>query len=920
MFEPGGGRELDAALALLDQYERAEAAAGRRGSSVAHYRYARLAIMCGMYSVGALVRRVGRRARTLSWLGIPLLAGGIVLTALWLIPVTTPTVHVQWADAINAEQRAAFERQRSLVNGSRREDGSWAYLLKDTSHANVALIVQASMIDSTEGIDRNRFEVRPAIVRPLLGLAPLQSFLGFGLGGLLLVGSIATTRQRRTVYAAIALALLLLGMVTAPLPLHLRFENGEWMGDYEMYTSDRAHFENYSGHTFIQLPHHLTALVLKSLDSALGATAESPARAFRWLSALAGGLFVAELLGIAILEGWSAGALRYLALCVAAPVTVFFFGFREIGYLSLSAAGIPLLLRGFSVIGRQSTVIAAACVMGLRSTFHGFGLLSLAGGALSALVSAGNVRDRLTRAVVFGVWATVAWLGWLGWYLVGLKLPVEPGTAGAIALRPLTTPYVADHRLVEPILSGSGIGDIVATAVVVGVPVLLLGLMSRGAAPRERRLALVFALPSLAFLVAWWPVQGVDNEMDLIFATFPAFFAGAWLCARTRGATVAALALASLAHAALWIVVRSDDFSAAEAPVVQVRWVQSLGDAQREMIARTLGLSSAEHDAGSIWRYRVPDLSPQRLDTIVTHEMVDDIHGFDDGPVVHVRWVEDLGDAQRTALEHALGLYRAEHRTGSTWRYQAPDAAPDRFITIAAHDMVDDTYGFDHAADARFGPRIHVRWVETVGNAQRTALERSLGLYRAEHRDGSTWHYQVPDVSPNRLRMIVAHGMVADTNGFDRVSLELDTPADDIPQFTDYRLMYTSGWHPAESDATAPESTWQWTRHSATLSFSNPNADAAFYLDYSARPDLFAGAPQTVTIRASDQVLQTFQADTAGRRLRRIPLPTTVLGTEDTVDIHIAVDRTFVPANLPAGGRDHRELGIQVYHAFVVLR
>ena len=75
-------------------------------------------------------------------------------------------------------------------------------------------------------------------------------------------------------------------MVTAPLPLHLRFENGEWMGDYETYTSDRAHFENYSGHTSIHLPHHLSALVLQSLDSALGATAESPPARFagcpRW--------------------------------------------------------------------------------------------------------------------------------------------------------------------------------------------------------------------------------------------------------------------------------------------------------------------------------------------------------------------------------------------------------------------------------------------------------------------------------------------------------------------------------------------------------------------------------------------------------------------------------------------------------------
>ena len=321
----------------------------------------------------------------------------------------------------------------------------------------------------------------------MFGLAPLQSFLGFGLGGLLLVGSFAATRRRRTVYAAVALALLLVGMVTAPLPLRVTDDNGEWMGDYEDHTSDRANFESVSGYTSIPFPHHLTALVLKALDAALGATATSPARAFRWLSALAGGLFVVELPGIAMLEGWSAGALRYLALCVAAPVTLLFFGFREIGCLSLSAAGIPLLLRGFSGIRCRSTVIAAACVIGLRSALH----------------------------------------------------------------------------------------------------------------------------------------------------------------------------------------------------------------------------------------------------------------------------------------------------------------------------------GFERAADARFGPVIDVRWVENLGDARRTAFERALRLYRAEHREGSTWRYQAPDVSPDRLRAMVAHDMVADTGGFDRGSLELDAPAGDISQFMDYRPNYTSGWHPAESDATAPESTWR---------------------------------------------------------------------------------------------------------------
>ena len=286
------------------------------------------------------------------------------------------------------------------------------------------------------------------------------------------------------------------------------------------------------------------------------------------------------------------------------------------------------------------------------------------------------------------------------------------------------------------------------------------------------------------------------------------------------------------------------------------------------------------------------------------------------GPVVHVRWVQNLGDDQRAALERSLGLYQPEHSDGSTWRYQVPDLSPERFDTIVAHDMVDDTYDFDRAADVRFGPVIRVRWVDTVG-ARRTSHERGLGLFRGEHSEGTTWSYRVPDASPQRLGAIVAHDMVADTNGFDRGSLELDASEGDVARLAAQPLVYTSGWHPVEFDATSPESTWQWTQQTATLSFANPNADAAFYLDYTTRPDLVTGAPQTVTVRAGDQVLQSFVAHTAGRRLRRIPLSTAVLGTEERAEIQIGVDRTFVAATLPAG---ERHLGIQVHHAFVVLR
>ena len=215
----------------------------------------------------------------------------------------------------------------------------------------------------------------------------------------------------------------------------------------------------------------------------------------------------------------------------------------------------------------------------------------------------------------------------------------------------------------------------------------------------------------------------------------------------------------------------------------------------------------------------------------------------------------------------------------------------------------------DDPAVVNIGPFIRVRWVETLGDARRMILERALGLYRAEHSEGTTWRYQVPDASPQRLRTIVTHDMVADTDGFDRASLELDATAGDIARLAVQPLVYTSGWHPPESDPTVPESTWRWTRQTATLSLANPNADALFYLDFAARPDAFADGPQTVTVSIDDQVLQSFVADATGQGLHGIPLSLAALGTRDRVEIQIAVDRTFVPATLPAGGARPPRLG-----------
>ena len=72
------------------------------------------------------------------------------------------------------------------------------------------------------------------------------------------------------------------------------------------------------------------------------------------------------------------------------------------------------------------------------------------------------------------------------------------------------------------------------------------------------------------------------------------------------------------------------------------------------------------------------------------------------------------------------------------------------------------------------GPFVHVRWVATLDDAQRRVHEKTLGLTRGTQHEGSTWRYRVPEVSPDRLRTIVNHEMVEDTNGFDRATLELD--------------------------------------------------------------------------------------------------------------------------------------------------
>lgn len=138
-----------------------------------------------------------------------------------------------------------------------------------------------------------------------------------------------------------------------------------------------------------------------------------------------------------------------------------------------------------------------------------------------------------------------------------------------------------------------------------------------------------------------------------------------------------------------------------------------------------------------------------------------------------------------------------------------------------------------------------------------------------------------------------------------------------LPSSENLLTIWKSGWNQDEYAADNPANSWRWTQKLATLSFRNPHKDVMLYLDYDARSDLFSGQPQTVTVGTGTQVVASFPADSTARTLRRIPLSAAQLGNGEMVDVRIEVDKTFVPATLPNGGSDRRELGIRVYHAFV---
>jgi hypothetical protein len=163
----------------------------------------------------------------------------------------------------------------------------------------------------------------------------------------------------------------------------------------------------------------------------------------------------------------------------------------------------------------------------------------------------------------------------------------------------------------------------------------------------------------------------------------------------------------------------------------------------------------------------------------------------------------------------------------------------------------------------------------------------------------------------NQRRLVLAGGEDAGQRAYKVATLTLQ------PQTENVYVVFKDGWHPAEVAEKNAAVEWQWTKRVGTLAFKNPKKDCVFYLDVDHPAGVFPEGQQ-VEVTVAGQRVDQFTLNAGDHTLKKIPLKADQFGAADTVEVQIAVDKTYVPATLNAGtNKDPRELGVRVFHAFV---
>jgi hypothetical protein len=503
------------------------------------------------------------------WLWIGLGGALVVILAFIRVEITDPRVHIRWRDDVDAAARPAREQEYDLRNGQpvAGTTSTWRYGLGDLSRENIRALVGDPAVADTAYLDRDALtsdgrSIRVTVWYPFNDLldGPSQLFqlhptlwLLLG-GGMLLVSARASSAAiRRNTAVAV---LLVVGLAAVASPYDPSFVT---MGGSSDHVRSRDDFEDWFAGR-VRYEKHLSQVILLQVYLRLEPTDAAPGQALLVMSRFATAWFVLSAFAIGVLERWSALVLRYLGLVLLAPSALLYFGWRELGYLSLNCATFPLLVRGVGSGGMR--LEAASALAGLGAALHASGLVSLAGAWMAALGARGRLQERAARALRVAAWGTAAYLGWLAIYAIVLKLPIvpDPQPSTLSPWRPWFADEVREGRVAVAILSPTGARDLLMTAWIVGAPLLIVALSLWRRCAHEVRAMLWYLPPSVLFVIFRWPFEGIGGGMDLVLAGFPAVYALAWVSAHDAKRTTTAAALLMAAHYAFWRVVFDDRF------------------------------------------------------------------------------------------------------------------------------------------------------------------------------------------------------------------------------------------------------------------------------------------------------------------------------------------------------------------------
>jgi hypothetical protein len=159
-------------------------------------------------------------------------------------------------------------------------------------------------------------------------------------------------------------------------------------------------------------------------------------------------------------------------------------------------------------------------------------------------------------------------------------------------------------------------------------------------------------------------------------------------------------------------------------------------------------------------------------------------------------------------------------------------------------------------------------------------------------------------------RMVLRGGAERGGRAYDVASFDLRPASNAV------FVSFGDGWHGAERDERDAGREWRWSTRRARLSFRRPTRDAVLWIELDQPVD--AVGLQTAELRAGSELIASIPVAPGPRRIERVPLAASRLGTAPTVDLEVSVQPTFVPAaTAPLNSQDTRELGVRVFNVHV---